>query len=112
MGWSPALETSGDKWPAPFLACLLTDPYDAVRIIARRSLRKQPGFHDFEYDFLGRESERVEARERAWKLWLDRPLGDRQYGRELLIDPATGIQRDAIKRLLDQRDDRPVHLLE
>ena len=32
----------------PILATLLIDPYDSVRFLASRSLRKRPGFEDFE----------------------------------------------------------------
>ncbi len=112
MGWSPALEASGDEWPAPFLACLLNDPYDAVRFIARRSLREQPGFHEFDYDFQASRTERGGARDRAWEIWAAQPTRQRRSGPALLIDSQTGLQRKALNRLLNQRDDRPVKLAE
>ena len=45
LGWSPAQEASGSTdWMLLYLGELLTDPYDAVRYIAHRSLRSLPGY--------------------------------------------------------------------
>jgi hypothetical protein len=112
MSWPPALEASGDQWPAPFLAYLLDDPYDAVRFIAHRSLRRQPGFDGFEFDFVGPANERKLATDRALEIWNDRSTAGRKSGRHLLMDAESGLQRDVLKRLLEQRDDRAVNLIE
>jgi hypothetical protein len=44
MGWAPAQEASGSAWLAPYLALTQKDQYDAVRLIASRSLRTLPTF--------------------------------------------------------------------
>jgi hypothetical protein len=44
MGWPPAQQASGSAWLAPYLALTQKDPYDAVRLIASRSLRTLPPF--------------------------------------------------------------------
>ena len=112
MGWPPAQEVSGDQWQAPFLAYLLEDPYDAVRFIAHRSLRSQPGFQDFSYDFVGPAEQRTAARDRALKIWSDGSSEVRPSARKLLLDDESGLQLDILQRLLRERDDRPVNLVE
>ena len=59
MGWEPAREASGGAWFSLYLGHLLEDPYDAVRLIAGRSLQRIPEFQDFSYDFLAGEKERA-----------------------------------------------------
>jgi hypothetical protein len=112
MGWSTALEASGSQWPAPFLARLLEDPYDAVRYIAHRSLRAQPGFQEFEFDFVGPGTELQAAREKAIRIWSEAAAAQPRHGTELLIDAPASLQHDRVQRLLDLRDNRPVNLSE
>jgi hypothetical protein len=40
FGWAPALAVSGRGWQRPSLELLADDPYPAVRLIAKRSLRR------------------------------------------------------------------------
>ena len=40
MGWDAAREASGDDWMTGYLTQLMGDPYDPIRFIAGRSLRK------------------------------------------------------------------------
>jgi len=44
MGWAPAQQASGSAWLAPYLALMEKDQYDAVRLIASRSLKTLPAF--------------------------------------------------------------------
>jgi hypothetical protein len=44
MGRLPAQQASGSAWLAPYLALTQKDRYDAVRIIATRSLKTLPAF--------------------------------------------------------------------
>jgi predicted CXXCH cytochrome family protein len=112
LGWPPALEASGADWPAPFLARLLEDPYAAVRYLAYRSLRKLEGYHGFAFDYVGPPAGRAEARERALGAWKG-PAADRGPRRaELLLRPDGQLMRDEIERLIKERDDHPVELLE
>ncbi|MEN8181950.1 MAG: ammonia-forming cytochrome c nitrite reductase subunit c552 [Myxococcota bacterium] len=111
LGWEEAHGASGTDWMAPYLAQLLEDPYPAVRFIARRSLRRLPGFERFEVDFLGTEEERREARELAFESWSQRRAS--QLPRlHTLIDADGALQADTFARLLEARDDRPVIVAE
>jgi hypothetical protein len=113
MTWQPALEASGNDWQAPFLACLLQDPYDAVRFIAHQSLQRLPGFDKLPYDFVGPEGGRELARNRVLQRWSSsRPTDSARHGPSLLIDPQSGLQIGEVNRLLSERDDRPVNLAE
>ena len=69
LGWEPARAASGSDWMAPYLAQLLEDPYDAVRFIAYRSLRRLPGFSDFRYDYVDSPRQRAQARLKALEIW-------------------------------------------
>jgi hypothetical protein len=46
LGSVESRAASGDGWQAPILAELASDPYAAVRFVAARSLRAQPGYED------------------------------------------------------------------
>ena len=96
---------------APFLAQTLDNPYDVVRYISARSLRRLPGYNDFAYDFVAKPPQRARARQRALEAW--RAQSDRQAGRtgsEVLIDPDGSLRQNDIARLLSQRDDHPMEL--
>ena len=102
--------TSGTEWMAAVLAHLLEDPYDAVRFIAARTLRKDELFAGLEYDFLGPPHERRVAKQSVLREWT---AGSRNLGSNpaLLMD-CGGLNLDAVQRLLSSRDDRPVKLTE
>lgn len=113
MGWQPAREASGSEWMGPFLAQLLEDPYDAVRFIAHRSLRRLPRFGDFEYDFMAPENERTAAKLRALDIWERLPTAsDRPKRTAILFDSSGALKQDIFNRLLKLRNNRPVFLLE
>lgn len=113
MSWPPALEASGRGWIAPFLAQLLDDPYDAVRLIAARSLRQLPGYGAFSYDFTSPANIRSDAVARAVRQWRDSMAQDqRRLPSALLTGPDTQVSLGAIQRLIKQRNDRPVALRE
>ena len=113
MGWEPAHVASGRQWLAPFLALSLEDPYSAVRCVPYNSLRKIPEYSDFAYDFVGPESQRSDAKQRALQIW------DRMRS-QATIPPAPQIplsangtiQREVVDRLLSKRDNRPVEISE
>ncbi len=113
FAWAPARRTSGSKWVIPYLAQLLADPYDAVRLIAQRSLRAQPGFANLEYDFMAPPSERSALRRRLWRGWhLTRKAAKRPTGDPILIAADGTLDWTAFERILRQRDDRSVNLAE
>lgn len=115
MGWEPAREISGPQWRGRFLAELLADPYDAVRFVAYRALRAQPGFGDFEYDFMGAAQERVAARTRAMRIWARtyQAAANRTRLEDLIDRPGEFSESEMlalINRLLKERDNRRVLL--
>jgi len=113
FGWEDGLAASGNHWQVPYLAQLLEDRYDAVRYIAERSLRRLPGFHDFEYDFVGPPAQRAAAHQRALQIWArgQKPQG-RPFTSPMLIDARGRVQQAPFERLWKQRDDRPMTINE
>jgi hypothetical protein len=97
----------------PYLAQLLTDPYAAVRSVAYRSLRSFEGFEDFAYDFTAPRAKRLEASQRAIERWRRatsrRDLATRQT---VLFTRRGGLKLQEFGRLVRQRDDRPLMLVE
>lgn len=112
LGWEPARQASGTEWMAPYLAQLLVDPYDAVRFLAHRSLRTLPSFQGFRYDFVGPPPQRGAAKAQALRIWSQRPMEERAGGDSILITGQGKLKEDVFRRLLRQRDDRPVNLAE
>ena len=111
MGWDSARHASGDDWMAPYLGQLLDDPYDAVRFIAARSLRQLPGFESLVYDFVGLADQRAQARLNTLEIWTNQ-TGRSSTGRAVLIEDDGTLNRRDFERLLQQRNDRPLNLIE
>ena len=108
FGWEPALEASGSGWQAPLIAPVLDDPYDAVRFIAGRSMRRLLGPATFDYDFLYPSEQRRAAADQILQSWMpdSRDLPPHFFS-------AGGSPNAAlIRALVAERDDRPVHLVE
>ena len=112
MGWGPAQEASGTSWMVPHLAEGLGDPYEAVRFIAARSLRSLPGYGDLNFDFVGPESERVDTALRLLNAWRGTESARRRRDPELLVDRSGALRVEAMRRLFDRRDRRPLFLRE
>ena len=113
MGWPAAREISKSGWMAPYLAQLLDDPYEAVRLMAHRSLRTLPGYEDFDYDFLAPPTERAAARLRALELWRHLPgKPDDDGAAAVLVDDRGVLREDLFYPLLARRDERVVELHE
>jgi hypothetical protein len=113
MGWKPAQEASGTYWLPPFIAELMADPYDAVRLIAYRSLRRLPGFTSFTFDFMSSPADRAAAKDRVLQTWSNQPGRKSAAGNaEILLDAQGAARRSSMERLLRDRDTRPVNLAE
>jgi hypothetical protein len=109
MGWESARQTGGGDWLAPYLSQLLVDPYDAVRLVAHRALRRQPGFSDFVYDALSAPAIRAQTAQRALAIW--ERIGRNENlttGDSVLIQESGELDRLRIRKLLAQRDNRRV----
>lgn len=112
FGWAPAQEASGTSWMAPHLAELLNDPYEAVRYVAYRALRTLPGYASVDYDYVAGRQERVAAALPILQAWRNGPLARRRREPELLVDADGRLRIDEFRRILRQRDDRPLFLRE
>ena len=113
MGWPPAREASGHDWLTPYLAEFLTDNYHAVRFIAYRSLRLQPGFEDLEFDTLSDAADRVDKAIQIRKEWAQ---GAGEIGRanyeKILVDAQRKMNTKVVVRLLREQNRRVVFISE
>lgn len=107
LGWAPARAVGGGDWQVAILAFLLMDPYAAVRHVAARALRRLPVSAGVEIDPDGSAEARAAVR--------DLLIGRQPRG---AADPARlrgadgGPDAAAIRRLIAERDERPVDLRE
>jgi hypothetical protein len=101
FGSAPAIAASPHASPVQVLAELLVDPYAAVRFVAARSLRAQPGYADLDYDFLAPPAAREQARQ-AVRLRLT------ATGKL----PENSLDELTLHVLLSARDNRPVTIAE
>lgn len=113
MGWEPAQKASGTEWMLPFLAQQLMDPYDSNRFILLRTIRRLPRIGRFDLDFTDSSQKRWAARSVLLNRWQQRRRGEQIDGAEsLLMDSAGHLDVPGIQRLIQQRDDRPMYLIE
>ncbi len=113
LGWQPARAVSGDDWQVPILTELMLDRYHVVRSAAGESLRRFEGYEDVEYDFLAPDAERRAAIAETLRRWESRPASEGLASSEkLLLDAGGRLHRDRVDRLLRERDNRTVHLIE
>lgn len=109
MGWSEAQAVSGDDWQAIYLAQLLNDPYEAVRMIARRSLKSLPGFAEMECNPLGPASQRADAIRSIIARW---DQDQHAANPALLLGPNNSVKTKRIDAIMRQRDDDAMTLTE
>ncbi len=110
MGWEDAIAASGNDWMAPWLGHLLADPYDAVRFVAERSLRRIDGYEDLPYDFLAPPAELAGASSAVFARWTSEPSARREP--ELLVDADGAMRVGEVAAMAALRDDRRINLLE
>jgi len=112
FGWEPARQVSGTEWMPPFLAELFVDPYSVVRYIAHHALKKNDGFQDLQFDFIGDQKTRAAGRRAALERWQPPAIMDADKARRLLLEPDGSLQEEAMRRLIQLRDERPIELWE
>ncbi len=110
FGWEDARQVSGTDWMPPYLIQLLEDPYDAVRLIASRSLRSLEGFDEFEYEWPVTAERQLEVRQHGMELWRLRVK--EALPAETLVDESGELIHDDFQRLLERRNDRAVKVAE
>lgn len=108
FGWAEARQASGDDWMGVYLSFLLEDPYAAIRLVARKSLRQYPGFESLPaYPFP------ADMKSRAFALWTrQHPAGLGPHAGPLLLERNGTFQLDPVWRLLRARDHTPINLRE
>ena len=102
-----AREISGSEWMTPFLAQLQNDPYDAVQIIANRTLRTMEG-----YEGITTYPGTRKAGNDALRIWEQTKTAELQDRPALLLDAEGKIKQSELDRILKMRDDSPIHLSE
>ena len=113
LGWEPAAAVSGEGWRVPYLTQLLMDPYDAVRIMAFRSLRGIPGLEDLEYDFMDDPKTRFAVVQNVREQWRKGETNaDGEARPELLLLRPGEVDASRFDAVLSLRDDRPMVLSE
>jgi len=113
FGWKPAQQASGVSWMPPMLGQLLNDPYEAVRLLASRSLRGLPGFEELKYDFLSPPNVQEQMVSKTTNLWRSTiSSAIRRTDPELLLNPEGDIRFDLLDRLKRARDGRRMFLRE
>ena len=113
LGWPEARRASGENWLAPLLAQTLNDPYAVVRYIGGRSLSSLAGFEAFSYDFVAPPESRSRAAAEAFRIWsAARGQGKGAGNPRILVGVDGSFDIEAARRLVEQRDNRPVLLAE
>ncbi len=97
MGWAPARHASTNFPFAALLGLTLDDSYSAVRFVAQRSLKFDPAYTQFPYNYVGDASVRARTAESFWAVLAAQPHG---------------LAPELIKRLKDNQNSRPIHLRE
>ena len=111
MGWAPAQRTAGTAWATPYLAQLLDDPYLAIRMIARTSLRTLDGLSNLEVELFGSRNDRqamITSIARHWQ--QNRPSSS--IDRSELLFMNDRIQLERVQQLIQQRDNTSIYLAE
>ncbi len=112
MAWPPAQRASGTDWMAPYLAQLLDDPYDAVRLGAARSLRMLPGFAALDADVTAPPASRRAMQLQTMATWDRVRTRSATALPELLMTGSGELDVPRVLELLKGRDNRPMLLRE
>ena len=112
MGWKEANKAANNDWFAPYLGNLLDDPYDIVRLMAIRSLRKLPAYSEFEYDFLGSPETRKNTAQQVMTEWMLNSNKDIERKKRLLVTDDGKLDFERFRAFKAIRNDRPVQLVE
>lgn len=113
LGWDSAREAAPGNWRVPFLTAALADPYPAVRFLAIQSLRRLAGFENAEYDYLGNDQQRARQVADIRRRWDEvRATIDHPPTESVPLQPDGLPVPEVYQRLLRQRDETPIHIIE
>lgn len=108
LGWEPARRAwTVPDWPTPLLIELQGDPYEAVRVIAVRSLATQPAANEITPEALSTRKRRRRASAEVGRIEEAATLDPRVLER-LLFQPDGQPDRARLIALLRARDDRRI----
>ncbi|KLU01901.1 TPR domain protein [Rhodopirellula islandica] len=110
MGWAPAQEASGTEWMEPYLLLALNDPYDAIRIVAEKSLRTLPNRVSKPMDAMAPAGQRMHAFNAAIEA-IDKSL-QMEPKPEVLVDEEGRFDFLRAREFLERRNHQPIHLRE
>jgi hypothetical protein len=113
MGWDPAQRAAGRDWLAPYIFIGMNDPYSVVRFVSWKSLQSLPGYGDYRFVYTV-EGPPLDATVRAgYQDWLNRvrPPGA-TYPAGTGLQPDGHFQQELFLRLLHQRDQSPIFIVE
>lgn len=112
MAWPAAQRASGTDWMAPYLAQLLDDPYDAIRLGAATALLGLPGFSELPFDAAAAPAERRRMQLRVMAAWDRVRQGSARTSPELLMTSRGELDIASVLAHLKQRNNRPMLLRE
>ena len=112
MAWPPAQRASGPGWMAPYLAQLLDDPYDAIRLGAAAALTALPGFSDMRLDATAPPADRRRMQLRVMANWDRVRQGAARPSPELLMTSTGELDVPRVLSHLRRRNNRAMLLRE
>ncbi|MFO0916079.1 MAG: hypothetical protein U0795_24185 [Pirellulales bacterium] len=113
LGWDAARRADFDEWRIPHLLNLMEDPYDAVRAVAMRSLRRVIPDLATDFDYAGSLSDRTrEVRLLRERFRSVSRAATWEGSSRVLITAEGALDRQRHLDLSRQRDNRPVLLNE
>lgn len=113
FNWEPAAKVSGTSWMEPYVAQLLDDPYDAVRLITGRSKIAKEIAPD--YDFLSPPKARLSWTQNYIKNWqstTSTPQLDPARTKSLLLLNSGKVDLDRYEKMIQKRDQSEINLQE
>ncbi len=110
MGRLSAQTAAGTDWIEPYLLLGLNDPYDAVRLVAARSLKTLPQRLSPDIDPLASESDRMEAFNKTIMAFDERSRAIPKPS--VLVDEQGRFDFKRIRGYLEMRNHQPVYLHE
>jgi hypothetical protein len=113
MGWKPAQDVSGRDWLYPYLIYTLTDSYAAIRFEAWKALQTLPDFSDFRFNYIAEDRSLTEQAGGALAKWIrEARKPNARFPAETILEPDGRFQKEIFQRLRNERDDKPVLLVE
>ncbi|MCD8533915.1 MAG: hypothetical protein LR011_03630 [Verrucomicrobia bacterium] len=122
LGWSDAVENTGEGWQIPWLAIGMQDPYSAVRYISHKSLARIPEYQAMsqEYDYIGTEEQRTKFTQNLMDHWkagessgrISRSGGESPASALLLSSDLKDIDLARVAQFLSIRNNQSIDLQE